>query len=136
MKDSVLVTGGIDAARGSSPALQVLGTDWPTRDGTCVRDYVHVIDLADAHVRALDHLLAGEGSLWVNLGAGQGTPVRDVLEAVARAVGRPVPHGFAPRRPGDVAELVADISAARAQLGWEPKFSHIDRIVQDAVAVR
>jgi UDP-glucose 4-epimerase len=131
-----LIPLAIDSARSVSPPLQIFGADWPTRDGTCVRDYVHVVDLADAHVRALDHLLAGGESLRVNLGAGQGTSVREVLEAVARAVDRPVPHTVAPRRPGDVAELVADISAARAQLGWEPRFSHIDRIVHDAVAVR
>ena len=134
--ESHLIPLAIDAARGASGPLQVFGTDWPTRDGTCVRDYVHVIDLADAHVRALDHLLARGGSLRVNLGAGQGTSVKEVLDAVARAVGRPVPHTLAPRRPGDVAELVADISAARAQLDWQPHFSDIDRIVRDAVAVR
>ncbi len=134
--ESHLIPLAIDAARGVRPPLQVFGADWSTPDGTCVRDYVHVVDLADAHVRALDHLLAGKPSLRVNLGAGRGTSVREVMDAVERAVGRPVPHAIGPRRPGDPAELVADISDARAQLGWEPRFSDIDRIVRDAAAVR
>jgi UDP-arabinose 4-epimerase len=134
--ESHLIPLAIDAARGVRPPLQVFGADWPTPDGTCVRDYVHVIDLADAHVRALEHLLAGKPSLKVNLGAGTGTSVRQVIDAVARAVERPVPHTIGPRRPGDPAELVADISDARMQLDWVPRLSDIDRIVGDAAAVR
>lgn len=130
-----LVPLAIEAALGSGRSLKVYGSDWPTADGTCLRDYVHVNDLADAHVRALDRLVAGEAAITVNLGGGRGTTVREVLDAVARSVGRPVPHELGPRRPGDVASLVADISEAQRILGWTPRASGIDRIVADAVAV-
>ncbi len=131
-----LVPLAIDAARGIAPPLRLFGADWPTRDGTCVRDYVHVIDLAAAHVSALKHLLAGGESLTLNLGAGEGTTVREVLDTVTRVVGRPVPHELSPRRAGDVAVLVADVSAARERLGWSPTRSNILDIVRDAAGVR
>ncbi len=131
-----LIPLAIDAARGVLPPLNLFGADWDTRDGTCVRDYVHVLDLADAHVLALDSLLRGEPSLTVNLGGGEGTTVREVLESVARVVGKPVPHAVSPRRAGDVPALVADVTVARARLGWSPSRSHIDAIVRDAAAVR
>jgi UDP-glucose 4-epimerase len=130
-----LVPLAIDAALGLRPELKVFGSDWPTPDGTCLRDYVHVIDLADAHVRALARLFAGAAALTVNLGGGRGTSVREILVAVGRAVGRPVPHQMAARRPGDVAVLVADVSAARAELGWQPRRS-LDEIIADAVTSR
>jgi UDP-glucose-4-epimerase GalE len=131
-----LIPLAIDAALGAAPLLKLFGADWETRDGTCIRDYVHVLDLADAHVLALDRLLAGGPSLTVNLGGGEGTTVREVLDAVARVVERPVPHEIAPRRPGDVVALVADVSAARDRLGWKPVRSGIEQIVRDAAAVR
>jgi UDP-glucose 4-epimerase len=131
-----LVPLAIDAARVGDRPLQLFGDDWPTADGTCVRDYVHVIDLADAHVRALDAIAGGAPPLTVNLGGGEGTTVKQVLAAVGDAVGRPVPVQMAPRRAGDVAQLVADISDARRLLGWTPTRSSIRQIVTDAVASR
>jgi UDP-glucose 4-epimerase len=103
-----------------------------------VRDYVHVVDLADAHVRAVEQLAKAPPKtiVTVNLGGGRGTTVREVLAAVEQIVGKPVPFEAAPRRPGDVASLVADVAAAQDLLGWVPKLSAIDRIVTDAAAVR
>jgi UDP-glucose-4-epimerase GalE len=131
-----LVPLAIDAALGHRPPLDVFGDDWPTPDGTCLRDYVHVVDLADAHVRAMRHLVDGGASLTVNLGGGVGTSVRQVLDTVAAAAGRPVPHRIAPRRDGDVAQLIADISAAKTALDWHPRRSAIATIVADALATR
>ncbi|HEY7955172.1 MAG TPA: UDP-glucose 4-epimerase GalE [Polyangia bacterium] len=130
-----LIPLAIDAARSGRP-IRIFGDDWPTPDRTCVRDYVHVIDLADAHVRALEHLAQGGESCTFNLGGGRGASVREVLDEVGRAIGKSVPSEIAPRRAGDVAELVADISAARARLGWEPSRSGLAQIVTDAVSVR
>jgi UDP-glucose-4-epimerase GalE len=113
--------------------IAVFGTDWPTRDGTCVRDYVHVEDLADAHHRALQALLDGHPGDVYNLGTGGGSTVREVLAAVGRATGRTVRERAEPRRPGDPAELWADASKARAELGWEPRRG-LDAIVSDAAA--
>ena len=107
----------IDAALGRRPPLRILGDDYPTPDGTAIRDYIHVADLALAHVRALDHLLAGGAPGVLNLGTGLGHSVREVLAAVAAAAGRPVPMELAGRRPGDPPELVARADAARALLG-------------------
>jgi UDP-glucose 4-epimerase len=112
--------------------MQLFGNDYPTRDGTCVRDFVHVTDLADAHILAADRLHAGSGNLQLNLGAGEGRTVLEVLQAVERATGRAVPHTIAPRRPGDAAALHADISKARKALGWTPRCSDIDTIVGSA----
>jgi UDP-arabinose 4-epimerase len=133
-----LIPLAIDAARGVVPPLRLFGADWPTSDGTCVRDYVHVVDLADAHVRAVEHLAKSPPKtvLTLNLGGGRGTTVREVLVAVERALGRPVPFDVAPRRPGDVASLVADVTLAATVLGWTPTHSDIDRIVADAAAAR
>jgi UDP-glucose-4-epimerase GalE len=129
-----LIPLALRALDGGAP-LSIFGTDWPTPDGTCIRDYVHVIDLADAHVRALDRIRDGT-RLTVNLGGGRGTSVRQVLDTIARASGRPVPASIAPRRPGDVATLVADVSAAQRLLGFDPTRSSIDQIVADALASR
>jgi UDP-glucose-4-epimerase GalE len=131
-----LVPLAIDAARRGDPPLKLFGDDWPTPDGTCVRDYVHVVDLADAHVRALERIAAGAPPLCVNLGGGEGTTVKQVLGAVAEVVGRAVPFEVAPRRAGDVAQLVADITDARRLLDWTPSRSSIRRIVADAAALR
>jgi UDP-glucose-4-epimerase GalE len=130
-----LVPLAVDAALGRGKALTVYGSDWPTSDGTCLRDYVHVVDLAAAHLLALEKLVSGAASLLVNLGGGKGTTVRQVIDEVARATGRPVPHSLGPRRPGDVASLVADISDAERLLGWRPRRSEIGQIVEDAVKV-
>jgi len=131
-----LIPLAIDAARKRTPALTLFGTDWPTPDGTCIRDYIHVVDLADAHVRALEYLAQKGASTTLNLGGGTGTTVRQILNSVAKATGQSVPHELAPRRPGDVASLVADITEARRVLNWTPKSSNIDQIVADAAALR
>jgi UDP-glucose-4-epimerase GalE len=113
-----------DAVLGLGPALTLLGTDYPTPDGSCIRDFVHVSDLADAHLRALDWLQrAPEGGLHeaFNLGSGAGYSVRQVIDETARIAGRTVPHTVGPRRPGDSPKLVGDISKARHELGWTPK---------------
>ena len=114
-----LIPLAIDAALGRRPPLRILGDDYPTFDGTAIRDYIHVSDLALAHVRALDHLLSGGAPGVLNLGTGHGHSVREVLEAVAAAAGRPVPMTVAGRRPGDPPELVARADAARALLGQD-----------------
>ena len=126
-----LVPLAIRAARSGEP-ISVFGTDWPTPDGTCVRDYVHVEDLADAHVAALGYLRGGGGSTALNLGTGTGTSVNAVLEAVGRCSGGPVPTRAAPRRPGDPAALVARPDRALDVLGWTPTRSDIDTVVESA----
>ena len=123
----------IGAAMGERPAFKVFGDDYETRDGTCERDYVHVLDLADAHVRAVRHLLDGGEGATLNLGTGAGTTVRELLEAIGREVGSPVPHERAAKRPGDVPALVAHNARARELLGWIPSRG-LDDIVRDAVA--
>jgi UDP-glucose-4-epimerase GalE len=106
------------AAVNGGPALTLFGDDYPTPDGTCVRDYVHVADLADAHLTALRKLESGGASGAYNLGSGTGMSVRQVLEAVGRVAGRGVPHTVGPRRPGDPARLVASSARAERELGW------------------
>jgi len=122
------------AALGTGDPVQVYGTDYPTPDGTAVRDYIHVSDLGDAHVRALGYLAAGGESTALNLGTGQGCSVRQVIAAVERIAGRPVPSHEAPRRPGDPPELVADPALARARLQWQPRHSDLDTIIRTALA--
>jgi UDP-glucose-4-epimerase GalE len=121
----------LDAALGRR-TVDVFGDDYPTRDGTCVRDYIHVTDLADAHVRAVERLLGGSTSLALNLGSGEGHTVREVIEAVQRVTGRTVPYRMAPRRDGDPAALVANAQRARDALGWVPSHSSLDSIVSTA----
>ena len=129
-----LVPLAILAALGKGPALSIFGDDYDTPDGTAIRDYIHVADLASAHVAALEHLAGGGASLTLNLGGGAGTSVREIVDAVTRVGGKPVPANFAPRRPGDPPRLVADIAQARRQLRWEPRHSDIDTIVRTAWA--
>lgn len=122
----------VRAAMGGAP-LRVFGTDYPTPDGTCVRDYVHVSDLADAHVAALERLYKGAPSRDYNLGTGRGHSVREVIESVERIVGRPVAREEHPRRHGDPPRLVADPRRAYEELGWEPRYVELDDIVRTAV---
>jgi UDP-glucose-4-epimerase GalE len=122
----------IDAALGRRPEISVLGTDYPTTDGTAVRDYVHVSDLALAHVQALRRLQAGDESMRVNLGTGQGHSVREVIKMVEAISGRRVPAKDAPRRPGDPPELVAASARAHAVLGWSPQHSDLRNIIATA----
>jgi len=120
------------AAATGGPGLQVFGDDYPTPDGTCLRDYVHVADLADAHVRALDRLVKTGASGAYNLGTGHPYSVRDVIETVERVTARTVPWTLAPRRPGDPAALYAAAGKAKAELGWEPRFPDLESIVRTA----
>lgn len=127
-----LIPLAIASALGQRPPLDVFGDDYETPDGSCVRDYIHVEDLADAHLLALDRLLQGSsGSAW-NVGTGQGHTVYEVLSAVGSALGRPVPHRVAARRPGDPPALVAGSDRIRAELGWQPTRSSLDGIVRAA----
>ena len=121
----------IDAASGG-PGLQVFGDDYPTPDGTCLRDYVHVTDLADAHVRALDALIETDRSGVYNLGTGHPHSVREVIDAVERVTGRKVPWTLAPRRPGDPAVLYASPQKAHAELHWTPRYADLEVIVRTA----
>ena len=129
-----LIPLALDAVAGNGRPLTVFGEDYPTADGTCIRDYIHVADLAEAHVAALRALLGGADSNAYNLGTGNGFTVRQVIEAVEQATGRMVPHGIGPRRAGDPAALVADPSAANRDLDWRPAMSDLDSIVATAWA--
>ena len=122
------------AALGKGDAFTILGTDFATRDCTAIRDYIHVTDLADAHVLAGEHLLRNDGVHIFNLGTGTGTTVREIIDAVGAACGRPVPTKEGPRRPGDPEALIASAEKARRVLGWQPRLSTIDRIVETAVS--
>ena len=122
----------VQAALGRRPQVELYGTDYPTSDGTAVRDYIHVTDLADAHVRALEHLADGGESQALNLGTGQGCSVREVIQAVGKVSPRPVPFREGPRRAGDPAVLVADASHAAKVLGWKPQRSDLMSIIRDA----
>lgn len=127
-----LIPLALRAASGRLPALTVFGTDYPTPDGTCIRDYVHVMDLAQAHLLALEHLERGGESRAFNLGNGGGFSVKQVIDSVERVTGRKVPVEYGPRRAGDPAALVADASAAKSVLGWRPRFADLDTIVAHA----
>ncbi len=130
-----LIPRALDAADGGAP-LEVFGEDYPTPDGTCLRDYVHVTDLADAHLRALEGLLGGRPSAAYNLGTGTPYSVRHVIQTVSRVTGRDVPWRAGPRRAGDPAVLQADAGRARAALGWTPAQSDLETIVRTAWAWR
>lgn len=129
--ESHLIPLVLQVALGQRQRITIFGDDYPTPDGTCVRDYVHVDDLGAAHVLALDRLAPGTG-LRLNLGTGRGHSVREVIDACRRVTGRPIEADVGPRRPGDPAELVADARRARAELGWEPQYVELDAIVATA----
>ena len=120
------------AAAGRIRRLEIFGDDYPTPDGTCVRDYIHVSDLARAHILALGRLLDGSDSLRLNLGAGRGASVREVIDAVGRVTGQRIPLVVKPRRPGDPAVLYAETALARRVLGFVPELSDLDTIVRTA----
>jgi UDP-glucose-4-epimerase GalE len=126
-----LIPLALTAAAGGAP-LTVFGDDYPTPDGTCIRDFVHVSDLADAHLLALERLDAGGTSSAYNLGNGEGRSVRAVLDVVGRVTGRDVPHRVGRRRPGDPARLVASGEKARRDLGWSPSRDRLEDIVETA----
>jgi len=120
------------AAIAGGPPLTLFGDDYPTPDGTCIRDFIHVADLADAHVAALRALESGAASSAYNLGNGQGVSVRQLVESVERTTGRRVPLTVGPRRPGDPARLVASSKRIRRELGWRPRLAALDDIVRTA----
>ncbi len=122
----------LDAALGLRPHIQIFGTDYPTPDGTALRDFVHVCDLARAHVLALEHLLKNRTSFAINIGSGKACSVQEAVDAVRKVTGRPVLTRPAPRRVGDPAVLVADTTMAKNILGWSPARSDIGTIVADA----
>jgi UDP-arabinose 4-epimerase len=127
-----LVPLAIEAAMGTRPPLEIYGTDYPTEDGTAVRDYVHVSDLADAHIRAFQSLVSGGENFAINLGSGRGTSVREVIRTVERISGVAIDVKAGPRRLGDPPVLIADSSTAQSLLGWHPSSSSLDRIVSTA----
>lgn len=129
-----LIPLAIEAALDLRTYVEVCGTDYPTPDGTAIRDYIHVSDLAEAHVRALEYLLQGGESRPFNLGTGRGYSVRDVVQAVERATGIEGISRNAERRPGDPPELVADASIARSVLRWQPQHSDLDTIIRSALS--
>ncbi len=134
LKATNLIKAAVRAAIGAAPQLTIYGTDYPTLDGTGVRDFIHVMDLADAHLRALDALRHGHGGGVMNVGYGRGYSVLDVVRAVEAEAGTRIAIRTAPRRPGDLAEVVADASRLRADTGWQPRFADLRTIVRHALA--
>lgn len=122
----------LDAAAGARDQITVFGADYPTPDGTCIRDYVHVEDLIDAHVLGLRRLLDGGADLAVNLGIGHGFSVREVIDRARAVTGLDIPEALGPRRPGDPARLVCDGRKAGAELDWRPRRSTLERMIADA----
>jgi UDP-glucose 4-epimerase len=129
-----LIKVATQAALGQRSHLEVFGTDYPTRDGSCLRDYIQVSDLAEAHRVALDHLRAGGASLTLNCGYGRGYSVLEVIEVVKRVSGQDFAVRLSPRRPGDPAQIVARADRIRSELGWTPKYDDLDGIVRQALA--
>jgi UDP-glucose 4-epimerase len=129
-----LIKVAVETALGARPHIDVFGTDYETPDGTCVRDYIHVTDLARAHLVALSHLRGGGDCGTFNCGYGHGYSVLEVIDAVKRVSGREFPVRMAERRPGDPAAIVANADRIRSQLGWEPRFDDLDTIVTHALA--
>ena len=128
-----LIKVACQTALGQRGALEIFGTDYQTPDGTCLRDYIHVSDLAAAHVDALAHLRRGGESGVFNCGYGKGYSVREVVKAVERAAGAPLPVRYAPRREGDPAAIVAGAARVREVLGWQPRYDNLDLIVESAL---
>lgn len=120
------------AAAGTGKALTVFGTDYPTKDGSAIRDYIHVNDLASAHIAALERLQAGGDSQIYNLGTGEGVTVLEVLSAAERVIGAPIPHSLGPRRAGDPVSLVADVSKATTHLKWRATQSDLETLIASA----
>jgi UDP-glucose 4-epimerase len=129
-----LIKVACETALGKRPFMQVFGTDYPTPDGTCIRDYIHVSDLVAAHRLALQRLRAGGKSLVANCGYGHGYSVLEVIDSVRRAFGKDFDVRMGKRRPGDAAAVVADSDLARGELGWSPRHDDLDGIVRDALA--
>jgi UDP-glucose 4-epimerase/UDP-arabinose 4-epimerase len=117
---------------GTGPALTVFGEDYPTPDGTPIRDYIHVVDLAEAHVLAIRALVGGGESGIMNVGTGEGVTVKQMIAAAEAVLGQPVPHTVGPRRAGDPPSLVADSSLLSKRLGWKARCSDLETIIRDA----
>ena len=130
---TLLIKVAAEVAVGKREQLYVFGTDYPTPDGTGVRDYIHVDDLADAHIKALDYLQGGGASVTLNCGYGHGYSVREVIDAVNRVNGTPIKVREEPRRPGDPPALIAKADRARSVLGWEPRHDDLDFIVKTSL---
>ena len=122
----------LQAAAGKRSHIGIFGDDYPTRDGTCIRDYIHITDLADAHIRALGYLRAGGKSTYYNLGNGNGFSVKEVIETARRVTGEKIPAKVEGRRPGDPATLVASSDKIKRELGWKPRFDSLDEIIASA----
>ena len=133
-QESHLIPLAIGAALGRRGPLEVYGSDYATPDGTAVRDYVHVVDLAGAHILALQHLAAGRGAFTANVGTGQGHSVQEVIAAVEKVSGRRVPREAVARRPGDAPVLLADPARIKALLGWQPRYPGLETMVSHAWA--
>ncbi|GAB4350114.1 MAG: UDP-glucose 4-epimerase GalE [Oricola sp.] len=129
-----LIKVACEAALGKREGLEVFGTDYPTPDGTCIRDYIHVTDLANAHLLALKRLRAGGGSIVANCGYGRGYSVLEVLDCVQKVIGGPLPIRYGPRRAGDAVAIVANADRARAEFGWQPSHDNLEEIVSSALA--
>ena len=133
LPETHLIPRALMALDGKLPDFHVMGDDYPTEDGTCIRDYIHVSDLAEAHIRAMEALVTGKrAALTVNLGTGCGLSVKQILDAVASVTGRAVPHTVGPRRPGDPPSLVAGVGNAFEMLGWKAVHSGVEEIIRDA----
>ena len=130
--ESHLIPMILSVAQGKRDHLSLFGTDYPTKDGTCVRDYIHVEDLIDAHFLALEYLKKGNPSAAFNLGNGQGFSNREIVEAARRVTGHPIPVNEEPRRPGDPATLIASSQKAMEVLGWKPKYTNVEDIIATA----
>lgn len=120
----------MEVACGMRPKMKIFGNDYDTRDGTCIRDYIHVTDLAAAHVKALEYIAKNDKSLTVNLGSEKGTTVTEMVEAARRITGKPIPADYAERRPGDPASLVASAKYAAEVLGWKAQHSDVDTLLE------
>ncbi|WP_394218177.1 UDP-glucose 4-epimerase GalE [Halobacillus trueperi] len=122
----------LQVALGKRKKIMIFGDDYPTADGTCIRDYIHVEDLVAAHLQAIDRLKKGGTSTIYNLGNGQGFSVKEIIESVRKVTGHPVPAEVAPKRAGDPAQLVASSEKARKELGWSPQYSEVEKMIESA----
>lgn len=122
----------LQAALGKRDHIGIFGDDYPTRDGTCIRDYIHITDLADAHIRALDYLRGGGKSTYYNLGNGNGFSVKEVIDTARKVTGLDIKSAVEPRRPGDPATLVASSDKIKRELGWKPRYDSLEAIVASA----
>ena len=129
-----LIKVAAQTALGDRPYIEVFGTDYPTPDGSCLRDYIHVSDLVDAHLVALNHLRRGGASLTLNCGYGRGYSVLEVIDVVKKVSGVDFPVRISPRRPGDPAQIVAKADRIREELGWRPRHDDLDGIVHQALS--